>query len=318
MPAEEGIDLPVLFDFFRCPGGTLKRTVFCLVLSIAAAPASLLAQNTQTASNDSQPPASVDSRYAITSASPHTWVQPNYTSAPFSRVAFGGGVSTMGINMQVAVVANRYINLRGVGNFFNYSINNVAVSGLNASGKVNLATAAASVDFYPFPNHGFRISPGAMFYNQNQVTASVTAPGGTSFTLDDYTYYSSKANPVTGGGAVGFNTQNPAFTITTGWGNMIPRRGGHLAFPFEIGAAFIGSPAVNMALTSGQVCQDPAGTIGCMNVVGNSQISSNLAAQVAKYQKDLNPFRFYPILSTGISYSFNLRGGHSSPVARPQ
>ena len=162
------------------------------------------------------------------------------------------------------------------------------------NGTLNFATAGASVDFYPFPNHGFRVSPGVLFYNQNQVTATVVAPGGTSFTLDGYTYYSSQANPVTGSGSLVLNKQNPAFTITTGWGNMIPRRGGHWSFPFEIGAAFIGAPTVNMALTSGQVCANPAGTVGCMNVVGNSQINSNLQAQVAKYQNDLNPFRFYP------------------------
>ncbi|MGO9444068.1 MAG: hypothetical protein ACLPXB_04735, partial [Thiobacillaceae bacterium] len=31
---------------------------------------------------------------------------------PFSRVAIGGGVSPMGLNMQVAVYANRFMNLR--------------------------------------------------------------------------------------------------------------------------------------------------------------------------------------------------------------
>jgi len=224
----------------------------------------------------------------------------------------------MGVNLQMAVIANRYMNLRGTGNFFNYSINNVSVNGLQASGTLNFSSAGAAVDFYPFPNHGLRLSPGVLFLNRNQVAATVIAPGGTSFTLDGYTYYSSLANPVTGMAGLGLNTQNPAFTITTGWGNMIPRRGGHLSFPFEIGAAFIGSPSVNMALTSGQVCADPAGTLGCMDVVGNAQIQSNLQAQRAKYQNDVNPFRFYPIVSTGIAYSFNLSGrGESSPAARP-
>jgi hypothetical protein len=275
------------------------------------------AQSTQTASNDSLVSPAGES-YAITSASPHTWVQPNYASSPFSHVAFSGGISSMGVNMQAAVNVNRYINLRAIGNFYNYSLNNVSVGGLLANGTVNLATAGASVDYYPFPNHGFRVSPGVLFYNHNQVSSTITAPGGTSFTLDGYTYYSSDANPVTGLGGVGFNTQNPAFTITTGWGNMIPRRGGHLSFPVEIGAAFIGSPAVNMALTGGQVCANPQGTIGCMNVVGNAEVESNLQAQQQKYQNDLNPFRYYPIFSAGVAYSFGLRSEHANQVARPQ
>jgi len=294
----------------------LKRTVLCLVLVLSAASASLLAQSTQSMGR-SPAPSPID-QYAITSASPHTWTPPNYSATPFSRLAFGGGVSTMGVNMQMAVIANRYMNLRGSGNFFNYSIDNVSVNGLEASGTVNFASAGASVDFYPFPTHGFRLSPGVMFLNRNQANATVIAPGGASFTLDGYTYYSSQANPVIGTVGLGLNTQSPAFTMTTGWGNMIPRRGGHLSFPFEIGAAFIGSPSVNMALTSGQVCMDPAGTIGCIDVVGNSQIQSNLQAQRAKYQNDVNPFRFYPIFSTGVAYSFSLTGHReASPAARP-
>ncbi len=268
----------------------------------------------------------MNSRFAVTSASPHTWVQPNYTSAPFSRLAFGGGISAMGINMQAAVVANRYINVRGIGNFFNYSLNNVSTNGLNASGKLNFATAGASVDFYPFPNHGFRISPGALFYNQNQVTAAANTPAGTSFTLNGTTYYSASANsvtgatPITGNAILGLHTTKPAFTVTTGWGNMIPRSGGHWSFPFEIGAAFIGAPSVNINL-GGWACYDQAQT-ECASITGNSQIAtevqSNLSAQVAKWRNDLSPFRIYPIVSTGISYSFHLRGGQSNPAARPQ
>jgi len=255
-------------------------------------------------------------QYAVKSGTAHTWIQPNYDASPFSRMAIGGGVSAMGVNMQVAVIANRYINLRGVGNFFNYSINNISTNGFAASGKLNLATAGASVDLYPFPNHGFRISPGALFYNQNQATASITAAAGTSFTLDDFTYYSSKTNPVTGTGALGLNTSNPAFTMTTGWGNMIPRRGGHWSFPFEIGAAFIGTPSVNFALNGGQVCD--ANGQNCVNVVTDPTVQSNLQAQIAKYKNDVNPFRYYPILSMGISYSFRLRGGESKRLGAPQ
>ena len=296
----------------------MKSSALCLALIVLAASATLVAQKTQSASNEPQAPMPQNSNYSVTSVSPHTWVQPNYASAPFSHLAFGGGVSSMGIDMQVAVNANRYINVRGAGTFFDYSLSNISTNGLTASGTFNLATARAAVDFYPFPNHGFRLSPGVLFYNQNNASARITAQGGTSFTLDSYTYYSSEANPVTGSGSVGLNAQNPAFTLTTGWGNMIPRRGGHFSFPVEIGAAFIGAPSVNLVLTGGQVCSNPQGTVGCENVVGDSQIQSNLQAQQQKYQNDLNPFRFFPIFSSGIAYSFGLHGGQASNIARPQ
>jgi hypothetical protein len=224
---------------------------------------------------------------------------------PFSRLAFGGGISAMGVNMQAAVNANRYINLRGTGNFFNYTVSNIKTNGLDLNGKLNFATAGASVDFYPFPNHGFRISPGALFYNQNAVSANVTVAGGTSFTLNNVTYYASSSNPITGNGGLGLHTTNPAFAITTGWGNMIPRRGGHWSVPFELGVALTGVPAINVALTGGQACN--AQGLNCVNVATDPTVQANLQAQIAKYKNDLNPYPFYPIVSVGVAYSFNLR-----------
>ena len=55
------------------------------------------------------------------------------TAPPFSRLALGGGVGAMGINMQVAVEANRYINIRGIGNYFTYSVNNATINDQNGS-----------------------------------------------------------------------------------------------------------------------------------------------------------------------------------------
>lgn len=200
------------------------------------------------------------------------------------------------------------MNLRAVGNVFNYSLNNFSTNGMKLNGKLNFATAGASLDFYPFPNHGFRLSPGALFYNQNAVTANLTVAGGTSFTLDDVTYYASSVNPITGTGSLGLNSQNPAFTITTGWGNMIPRGGRHWSFPFEIGAAMIGAPTVNVALTGGQACN--ALGLNCVNVATDPNVQANLQAQIAKYRNDVNSFRFFPILTFGTAYSFNLGGAH--------
>ena len=83
----------------------------------------------------------------------------------------------MGINMQAAVEANRYINIRGIGNYFSYNVNNVKINGnsngsgnsngIDVSGNLNFAKAGVALDFYPWPNHGFRLSPGVMLYNQN-------------------------------------------------------------------------------------------------------------------------------------------------------
>ena len=237
-----------------------------------------------------------------------------FEAGPFSRVAIGGSVSTLGPGLQITTNINRHLNVRATGNALYYSTN-FTTSGIPATARLNLASAGASLDIYPF-HSGFRISPGALFYNQNQVTATALVPGGTSFTLNNQTFYSANANvitgatPVNGSAFLGLDRNKTAFSITTGWGNMIPRNGGHFSFPFEIGAAFIGAPTVNVNL-GGWVCQDQAQTncssfSSTANPVG-AAAQSALQAQEAIWTKDLNPLKTYPIVSGGLAYSFGSR-----------
>lgn len=226
--------------------------------------------------------------------------------APFSRIAFGGGISTGGVNLQTAVIASQHLNIRGFGNTFNYTDSNLSTSDFNANARIKLVSAGVVLDYFPWARHGFRISPGIQFHNENGVDATLTAAGGTSFTLNDVTYYSSKANPVTGMASLSLHRYKVAPVMTIGWGNLIPRNGGHWSFPIELGIVYTGQPELGMSLVSGQVCSDPAGTQNCQNVTGNQSIKDNLAAEVAKDQKDLEPLRIYPVLSFGVGYSFGI------------
>ena len=236
------------------------------------------------------------------------------TSArPFSQMALGGGLSPLGIQLAVSTNLNPHFNVRFTGNVFNYSTN-FTTKGIAADAQLNLKSAGAALDIYPF-HLGFRLSPGVLFYNGNQVTATAGVPGGTSFTLNNQTYYSANANsstgatPVHGNGLGNLHTTNPAFTITTGWGNTIPRKG-HWSFPFELGVALIGAPSLNVNL-GGWACYDQAQTL-CTDINNPTnpiaqQIQSNLQVQVAKWTKDAEPLKTYPIASFGVDYSFGLR-----------
>lgn len=228
--------------------------------------------------------------------------KPAPAARPLSRYALGGGISPMGVTMNVTTNLNRFMNLRTVGNVFNYTVSDFTTDGFTVGAKLNLASAGTSVDFYPFPNHGFRLSPGVLFYNTNGAKATFNVVPGTSFSLNDYTYYASKTNPVVGNGVIGLHSQNPAFTMTTGWGNQLRRGNGHWSLPVEVGVAFIGKPTLDMKLTSGQVC-DSNGQ-NCVDVASNTDVQNNLHAQVAKYQNDMEPLKTYPIISFGVAYNF--------------
>jgi len=232
---------------------------------------------------------------------------------PFSKVAFGTGISPLGIQVSMTTNINSHLNLRTSSNFFSYSTN-FTESGIGAKASLAMKSAGTALDIYPF-HKGFRVSPGLLFYNGNQVSAIASVPGGTSFTLNDQTYYSANANsttgatPVNGNALVNMHTTSPAFTITTGWGNTIPRKG-HWSFPFEVGVALTGAPSMKVNL-GGWACYDKAQTL-CTDITSKTdpialEIQDNLNAQVAKWTNDIQPLNTYPIASFGVAYSFGLR-----------
>jgi hypothetical protein len=289
----------------------MKQTALLLTMALLAAPFALRAQATtspsQTEAQGYHPEHS--DRVLPTEIIPRRIVPP---PKPLSRIAIGGSVTTLGPQLQVATNLNRHFNLRGTGSYFSYATT-FTTNGIEAAAALNLASAGASLDIYPFRS-GFRLSPGALFYNQNRLTAIASVPGGTSFTLNGNKYYSATANPVTGAvpmtgsGALNLHSYRPAFTATAGWGNVIPFSGGHWSFPFEIGVAFIGVPplAVNM---NGFVCLDQGQTM-CYDFATDPNAAparTDLAIQTAKWKSDLSPLQTYPIVSFGVAYSFKIR-----------
>ncbi len=231
----------------------------------------------------------------------------------FSKLSVGAGVSPLGIGFEMATNLNDHFNVRGVGNVFKYSPT-INTNGFAVDSNLNLASAGVMLDVYPFRS-GFRLSPGVLFLNQNEITASTVVAGGTSFTLNNQDYYSANPNPATGAtpvnghGSLVLNKTSPSFVITGGWGNHI-QRNGHWSFPVELGVAFIGKPQVNMSL-AGWACEDAAQRF-CSNIADPNdpiaiQVQDNLKVQLDKWNKDLEPLKTYPVASFGVAYSFRIR-----------
>jgi hypothetical protein len=293
----------------------MKRTALILTAAIIAAPFALIAESGPSPSSSSSSSFVVGDGSLDGGAGQSSPVGGSYRGSerPLSRYAIGGGVSPLGIQLETVTNLSSHFNVRGTGNFFNYSTN-FTTSGVNATAKLNLASARASLDVYPFRS-GFHISPGVLLNNQNQLTAATVVPAGTSLTLNGQTYYSANANlatgatPITGSGVLGLNTNKTAFTATAGWGNMARGRG-HWSIPVEVGAAFIGAPTVKVSL-SGWACDDQAQT-QCADISNPANpiavaVQSNLTTQIAKWTSDLNVLKTYPIVSVGLAYSFHVR-----------
>ena len=230
-----------------------------------------------------------------------------------SRFSLSGGVSPLGIEVEATTNVQRHLNLRASGSLFDYATS-FNTSGFAAQAKLRLASVRTSLDVYPF-HSGFRISPGLLLYNQNRVTASDTVASGTSFTLNDDTFYSANTNaatgatPIRGTALLNLHARRPAFTITGGWGNPLARRG-HWSFPVEVGVALAGAPKLTAEL-KGWACHD-RGQTECVNVADQNnaiavQVQNDLQAQLGKWNKEIEPLKTYPIVSAGVAYSFHTR-----------
>ncbi|MGC1461914.1 MAG: hypothetical protein WA802_06910 [Terracidiphilus sp.] len=289
----------------------MNRNVFFLMISMLATSPALISQT-------SHGPSSLFGLYSFSSEASESMsqvaspVKYDPANAPFSRLAFGGGISLMGVDLQMATNINRHLNLRGTGNFFRYTVSssNIDASGFSLNGQINFATAGVSVDYYPFPTHGFRLSPGLLFYNDNQIKGGATGLSGSSIVLNSTNYNSETADPIVINGALALNTHKQAFTISTGWGNVIPRRGGHWSFPFELGAAFTGTPSLNL-LIAGYGCTNRLDVAisgpSCVNMATDANAQANLNSEISKWTKKLNALQVYPIFSFGASYAFRFR-----------
>ncbi|WP_446741636.1 hypothetical protein [Silvibacterium acidisoli] len=218
----------------------------------------------------------------------------------FKKFAFGATVSPLGISVGSATSLTRGVNMRVQGNFFNYSFNQ-SISGVNFDATASLRSIQGQFDWFPFQRSSFHVSPGVLFYNQNEITGNGLVTQNESITFNDTDYYSQSTDPLHGTGGVFFRKTSPMLTV--GWGNWVPRRREkHLTFPIDVGFAYVGDPKIDITM-AGSVCQG-AHDFECGPVQTDPSFQSNLNAQIAKYRQDLNVIRFYPVISTGIVYKF--------------
>jgi hypothetical protein len=204
-------------------------------------------------------------------------------------------VSTLGIGGEVAVAVSHRSNVRVGFNAFSYG-HTFDKDGATYKGTLDLRSAQATWDLFLL--RWLHVSPGVLLYNGNQVTASVSVPGGKTFTLSKTTYISDSADPITGTGKLSVYKAAPM--VLFGIGNLVPR-GGHFSTTFEVGAAYQGPPRVALNL-AGSAC-DSTGVF-CRTISSDPTIQSNIVAEQAKLNKSASPYKFYPVISFGFGYRF--------------
>ena len=148
--------------------------------------------------------------------------------------------------------------------------------------KLKLQTASLLGDWFPFANN-FRLSAGA-FSNGNKFTLNGRPTGGT-YTINGVTYNAADVGSFDA--QVDFNKGAPYFGI--GYGRPI---NSGLSLIFDLGVLLQGSPKSKINVTC------TASTPSC------PQLQSDAAAEQAKLDDSLHNFKYYPVISLGLAYTF--------------
>lgn len=161
----------------------------------------------------------------------------------------------------------------------------------NANGNykvdLKLQTVSALLDWYPFDG-AFRTTLG-LVANGNKATLSSTPTGG-SYTFNGVSYPAAQVGSYSG--EMKFNSTAPYLGI--GWGNPVAKAK-TWGFVSDIGVLFQGSPKVSSTVTCGAAI---VGTQTC------TDLQNSVAAGAAKLETDMKNYKYYPVISIGLSYHF--------------
>ena len=217
------------------------------------------------------------------------------TATPALAVERIGGVSakmgTLGIGAEYVQPISEHFSLRAGLNFLNWSYDFDA-SDIEYEGDLKLKTFSLLADIHPFAN-GFRLTGGAM-YNSNKIDVTAKSSSG-SYEINDVDYPAEAIESISG--EVEFDDFSPYFGI--GWG-VDQSADSPWSFNFDLGVLYQGEP--DPQLTGRCSAGVPAAVC--------SQFQANLSAEEKELKRDPEDYNFYPVLSLGVTYSFE-------PARRP-
>ncbi|MES2123614.1 MAG: hypothetical protein V4503_02885 [Gemmatimonadota bacterium] len=199
-----------------------------------------------------------------------------------SDISIAVRVSTLGFGAEVSKLVTSHLGVRVGANTYSLT-KNVDQSDVTFDAKLKMKALTALVDFYPGNRGSFHLTGGLMT-NPVNITAVGQPKANGTFTINDREYTTAEVGTLTGTGE--WASALPYVGI--GFGTPANSHKG-IKFIFDLGAG-IGKSTIALTAT------------GAAN---NAQLQSDLNAQVAKTQKDVDKYaKVYPVLSFGLAYRF--------------
>ncbi len=217
----------------------------------------------------------------------HAWTCATLAVILMSGPAHGTGVGvslkigTTGMGADVTAGFHDRLNARAGLNMLplTFKPNTGSDNDVNVTVDIDLQTIPVTLDFHPFASN-FRTSIGLALNNN---AFSLSAEPGDSIELEDTDYIVDKLSA-----KLSFNRLSPYFGL--GYGNAV-MEGSRLAFAFDLGVLYHGSPKLRAKAVAAYPEMQEA-------------LDRDLRQEVDKVEEELDSFRFYPVLTFGLSFRF--------------
>lgn len=204
---------------------------------------------------------------------------PMQATAADGMVRLDAHVSTLGSGLEIGTALTEKYTARLGFNTFSMGADENS-GGLSYSGDLKLSSVSALVDWRPWS--GVTHVTAGVIFNSNKLELTGTTTAQT-YTYNGVNYTSTGGDTMTT--SVGFNKVAPYLGI--GWSGQPKKQG--FSFSTDIGILFQGSPQATVS------------TSGPWGGANTTQLTSDAQAQL---NNDLSGFKYYPVLSIGVGYTF--------------
>lgn len=205
---------------------------------------------------------------------------PGVSSADTS---LGLRAGTLGLGVELSYAVSQRVALRLGADTYSPKVVTRTQQDIDYDAQAKLRAGSLLVDWFPFANN-FRISLGAVL-NRNKITATGKPDSNGQFTINGQTFNATDIGSLEAD--VSFRKTVPYFGI--GYGRPI---NGGLSFISDLGVMFQGVPKSTLTAT-------------CTPTTPNcAQLQSAVAAEQATLDDNLSRFKYYPVFSIGLAYTF--------------
>lgn len=195
--------------------------------------------------------------------------------------AIGVGPGTLGISADTTIGLSSHFNARVGVNVFNFDMQTTQ-NEIDYDLDIKLLSFPVLLDWHPFKTSGFRISTGLVI-NKNQANAAVTSQS--TYTIGGTEYTSAELGKVSG--KLTFDTLAPYLGI--GWGNAVGKNT-RWSFVCDVGVVFQGKTDLSLKASG--------------PIASNAEFQADLEQERRDLEDDLDNYRYYPVVSVGVSYKF--------------